>query len=242
MTLQISRIAKTTVTVGLLAFALAACGGGSGLGPNEITKREDKLKDRLPDNWNAYEQGNFDAAIADFTKTLQQADINEELSESIRNQVKSEAHNGIGWSFFKTQSLDSADVAFARATRLDRRNADAWAGWAGVAFAKRDFGDASQRAVQALEVDGDYSSDNRFVDETSLVRPVGHDDFDVRHVRLLLAEAYFHLGRYSSADREDPNNATAQLRLARGGQYTFTDPGDLLEALSGEAQKLKSSI
>ena len=241
MTFPASRIARATLLAGTIAFALA-CGGGSGLGPNEIAKREDKLKDRLPTDWNAYQQGDFAAAIRNFTKTLQQADVTEELSESVRNQVKSEAHNGIGWSFFKTQELDSADVAFNKATRLDRRNADAWAGWAGVALARKDYGDASQYAVQTLEVDKDYASDKRFFDEEGVARAVGHDDFDERHVRLLLAESYFHLARYSSSDRPDPNNATAQLRLARGGQFTFTDPGDLLEAISIEAQKLQPSF
>ena len=242
MTLATSKIARLSVLVGTLALALAACGGGSGLGPNEIKKREDKLKDRLPSDWNAYQQGDYAAAIEFFTKTLQQADVTEDLSESVRNQVKSEAHNGIGWTFFKTQDLDSANVAFTKATRLNRRNADAWAGWAGVALARKEYGDASQYAVQTLEIDGDYASDARFFDEEGVSRDVGHDDFDERHVRLLLAESYFHLGRYSSADRPDPNNSTAQLRLARNTQFTFTDPGDLLEAISDEAQKLQGAF
>ena len=61
-------------------------------------------------------------------------------------------------------------------------------------------------------------------------RILGHDNFDSRHVRLILAESYFQLGRYSAQDRPDPNNAAAQLRLIRG-DFTFVDAGQLLNEL-----------
>ena len=225
-----------------LALSAFACGGGSGVGPDEIKEREDKLKDQLTDNWEAYQTGDFTAALEDFTRTLEQADVAEDLSESVRKELMSEAHNGIGWTFFKSQDLDSADVGFSNATRLNRRNADAWAGWAAVALAKKQYTEASQRASQTLQIEPDYNSQSRFVDEEAMVRPVGHDDFDGRHVRLLLAEAYFQLGRYSAVDGPDPNNAAAQLRLVRNGQFDFTDPGDLLDAISKEAEKLLNPL
>jgi hypothetical protein len=114
---------------------------------------------------------------------------------------------------------------------LDRRNADAWVGWAGVALAQRRYGEAVQYANQALEIEPDYTTDNR-QDERN--RDLAHDHYDQRHVRLVLAEAYFQLGRYSAVDRPDPNNATAQVRLI-DPSFRFRDPGQLLEGIAQQA-------
>ncbi|MBI2505582.1 MAG: tetratricopeptide repeat protein [Candidatus Latescibacteria bacterium] len=220
----------------LLGIALlgVACGGGNGLGPGEARKREDALKERLPLDWKAYREGDFQGAIATFTETLEKADLLEG-AEGVKNQVKSEAQNGIGWTFFRMQDLDNAYSAFRQATQLDRRNADAWVGWAGIALAQRRYNDAVQYANQALEVDPDYTTENR-QDERG--RNLAHDVYDQRHVRLVLAEAYFQLGRYSAADRPDPNNATAQLRLV-DSSYRFRDPGQLLEGIAQNALLLQ---
>ncbi len=210
-----------------LAVVLSACGGGSGIGPEEIAKQEKKLRDRLPIDWTKYNSGDYQVAIDDFVKTLEQADIFEG-SEAIINEIKSEAHNGIGWAFFRLQDLESASSSFQQATTLNRSNADAWVGYAGVTLARGRYNDVVQFALQALSIDPDYGSSTRR-DKTD--RPLGHDNFDTRHVRLLLAEAYFQLGRYSAIDRPDPANAAAQIRLARG-LFTFRDPGQLLQAIS----------
>ncbi len=60
---------------------------------------------------------------------------------------------------------------------------------------------------------------------------MGHDSFDTRHVRMILAESYFQLGRYSALDRPDPSNASAQLRMV-DEDFTFRDPGQLLQEMS----------
>jgi tetratricopeptide (TPR) repeat protein len=211
----------------LLAAMMVACGGGSGVGPEEIRKQEKKLRDRLPIGWDNYNNGDYQAAIDFFAKTLEQADTFEG-SEAILNDIKSEAHNGIGWAFFRMQDLDAAASSFQQATKLNRRNEDAWVGYAGVALARRLYNDTVQYAIQALSVNADYTSSNR-IDESN--RQLGHDNFSKRHVRLLLAEAYFQLGRYSAIDRPDPSNAAAQLRLAKG-EFTFRDPGQLLQEMS----------
>jgi predicted small secreted protein len=44
--MKTSRIAAVLVVAGLLA--LTACGGGTGVGPGEIEKREARLRDRFP--------------------------------------------------------------------------------------------------------------------------------------------------------------------------------------------------
>jgi tetratricopeptide (TPR) repeat protein len=226
----------TNMKLAVLLIAVLShlgCGGGNGLGPTEIKRQEDKLRDRLPTDWSPYNTGNYAAAIDGFTATLEQADILEG-SEGVKNQIKSEAQSGIAWSFFKLQDLDKSDLAFRQALQLDSRNVDAWVGRAGVAHALQQFSDSIQFAITALEIDSDYDSGARL---DGGGRNLSHDNFDSRHVRLLLAESYFQLGRYSALDRPDPNNASAQLRLIRG-QFQFRDPGQLLQNISEEARSL----
>ncbi len=219
-----------------LALWGAGCGGGNGLGPGESRKREDKVKDAIPLNWKDYREGNYQTAIDAFTETLVKADQLETV-DGTKNQIKGEAHNGIGWAFFRMQDLDNAFSSFRQATQLDRRNTDAWVGWAGVALAQRRYNEAVQYASQALEIDPNYSTGGR---QDTQNRSLAHDQFDQRHVRLVLAEAYFQLGRYSAVDRPDPNNAAAQLRLV-DSSFRFRDPGLLLEGIAQQAQLLQES-
>ena len=215
------------VSVLLLAGLIWGCGGGSGVGPEELLKQEEKLRDRLPVDWVNYKNGDYDGAIEFFTTTLENAE-SYQGPEAILNEIKSEAHNGIGWAFFRKQDLKAASSAFQQATTLNRRNADAWVGYSGVALARRLFNDAIQYAMQALSADSEYASYNRI---DSSERQMGHDNFDTRQVRMILAESYFQLGRYSAIDRPDPSNASAQLRMI-DEDFTFRDPGQLLLEMS----------
>lgn len=218
------------------AFVLS-CGGGSGIGPGEIKKREEQLKDRLPTDWSHYNEGDVEDAIDFFTATLGEADGLQGV-EAVKNEVKSEAQNGIGWSFMTMHDLDSAELAFDIATTLDPRNADAWVGRSGVSLAKGNYADVVQYAIDALKAEPDYDSASR-VDSQG--RQLGHDDLDERHVRLMLSEAYFHLGRYSAVDRPDPNNAAAQLKLVNRN-YKFSNPGQLIDSLSDAVINLQGTV
>jgi tetratricopeptide (TPR) repeat protein len=220
-----------------IVAAITACGGGTGLGPGEIKKREDRLRDELPIDWSDYNQGEYEAAIDNFTSTLEKADVIEGV-EGVKNLVKAEAYNGIAWSLLRLQDLPGADQAFGLATQLDRTNADAWVGWAGVALARQRYADVLQFPHQALALDSDFNSATR-VDSDG--RLLGHDRVDERHVRLMLSEAFFQLGRYSAIDRADPNNAAAQIRLV-DRSYRFQDPGQLLEAMSRLSIQLQETI
>lgn len=222
----------------IVSCALIACGGGTGLGPGEIQKREDKLRNRLPIDWTSYNAGDIQGAIDFFTKTLQEADALEGIELGVRNQVKAEAQSGIGWAYIRQQDLTAAAQAFGIATQLDRSNADAWVGWAGVALAARQYADVLQYTNQALEIDPDYNSATR-IDASG--RVLGHDKLDERHVRLMLAEAYFQLGRYSAIDRPDPNNASAQIFLV-DRDYRFRDAGQLLEKISELSLELQDVV
>lgn len=236
---------KTTVTrlgaIGLCAALtgpLTGCGGGTGVGPGEIQKREERLRDRLPIDWTGYNGADYQGAIDFFSKTLDEADALEGVELGVVNQVKAEAHDGIGWAYIRLQDLSSAAQAFAAATKLDRTNADAWVGWAGVSLALRNYADVLQYTNQALEADPDYNSATR-IDQAG--RVLGHDELDERHIRLMLAEAYFQLGRYSATDRPDPNNAAAQVRLI-DREYRFRDAGHLLEKISELSLQLQDAV
>lgn len=224
----------TFAKVVAVALVFVGCGGGSGIGPEELQKQENKLRDRLPIDWGSYNAGDYQAAIDFFAKTLEQAETFEG-SPAVLNEIKSEAHNGIAWAFFRLQDLESSWNSFQQATRLNRRNPDAWAGWSGVALASRRYNDAAQFAIQALETGADYNSGFR-IDDGS--RALGHDSVDTRHIRLMLAESYFQLARYSAIDRPDPNNAAAQVRLIKGA-FTFRDPGQLLQEISKVSLELR---
>ena len=97
----------------VIGSALVACGGGSGVGPQELLKQEQQLRDRLPIDWSNYNGGDYEGAIDFFTSTLEKAETYEG-PESILNEIKSEAHNGIGWAFFRMQSLEDR-----KSTRLN---------------------------------------------------------------------------------------------------------------------------
>ncbi|MEW6752664.1 MAG: tetratricopeptide repeat protein [Candidatus Latescibacterota bacterium] len=218
------------------ALALPACGGGNGMGPKALKRQEDRLRDRLPLDWEDYNGGALEQAIARFTETLDQA-AQAQLEPGVGNRVRAEAFSGIGWSFFRLQDLESASSAFGQATALDRQNADAWVGWAGVCLAQRRYSDVVQFCLTALETDSDYSSAFR---TDSAQRDLGHDLVEVRHVRLMLAEAYFQLGRYSAAQRADPYNAAAQVRLIQP-DYRYRDPGQLVQAISQISLALRTA-
>lgn len=228
-------VMRYSLSVLLFAALVWGCGGGSGVGPEELLKQEQKLRDRLPIDWDNYNTGDYDGAIEFFTNTLDKAETYEG-PEAILNEIKSEAHNGIGWAFFRQQNLEAAASSFQQATTLNRRNADAWVGYSGVALARRLYNDAIQYAIQALSVDNEYVSSFR-VDDAE--RQMGHDNYDTRHVRMVLAEAYFQLGRYSAIDRPDPSNAAAQLRIIDEG-FTFRDPGQLLQEMSQISVELQA--
>ena len=231
------RVAMRLGLVGLAAAVLLSCGGGSGIGPGEIKKREEQLKDRLPIDWTEYNDGDWQGAIDSFTATLSEADGLEGV-EAVKNEVKSEAQNGIGWAFMRLQQLDDAERAFSIATILNRRNADAWVGYAGVSLAQGDWADVIQFAIQALEAEPDYDSSQR-IDEQG--RDLGHDSIDEDHIRLMLSEAYFHRRSYSATDRQDPNNAAAQLRFVNRN-YRYQNPGQLLDSLSVASIAMQETV
>ncbi len=194
----------------VLTGFLVACGGGTGIGPGEIQKREDRLRDRLPIDWTSYNSGDFQGAIDFFTKTLEQADALEGIEQGVRNQVKAEAQSGIGWAFIRMQDLSAAEQAFGIATQLDRANSDAWVGWAGVSLAQQQYADVVQFSNQALDTNPDYNSATR-IDASG--RILSHYYIYYRHVLLILSYSYFHLFFYNTFYLLYPNNSSSHFQL-----------------------------
>lgn len=221
------------------------CGGGCGPEPQEGgAETEVELQALLLNGWKHYNLGDFRTAIDTFSAALEKVNVNEPaLDPGVRRQVTAEAHNGIGWSYFRTRELDNARNAFRQATSFSSRISDAWVGWAGVALMQGRYADAVQFGNQGLEDDRSYNSALRNGPEWKYIslqewQPLGHDRVDVRHVRLMLAEGYYQLGRYSAAESPDPNNAAAQVRLIRGA-FRYTDPVELVQVIGELAMELK---
>lgn len=219
------------------------CGGGCGPEPQEGgVEIEMELQGLLFNGWKHYNLGDFRTAIDTFSAALEKVS-EPALDPGVRRQVAAEAHNGIGWSYFRTRELDSARNAFRQSTSFSSRDADAWVGWAGVTLMQGQYADVAQFCNQALERDNSYNSALRSGPEWKYIdledwQTMGHGRVDVRHVRLMLTEAYYQLGRYSVAESPDPNNAAAQVRLIRG-TFRYTNPVELIRVMGEIAAELK---
>jgi tetratricopeptide (TPR) repeat protein len=229
----------------LIGGLLLGCGHGNGISPTAIEKQEDGLLQKLDVSWDEYNAGGLENAVEYFTQVLDRAD-KLESPPAVINGIKSEAHNGLGWTAFRQHDLREAADRFLGATNLNRRNTDAWVGWAGVALAQGHYSDAVRFCLTALADGGDgetpYSSAARLDEEG---RELGHDTVTSRHVRLMLAEAYFHQGYYSSADRPGVSdatlNASGQVALLRDG-FTYTNPIDLIRTIGMVAAELQVDV
>ena len=62
-----------TIAIIYGSLMMMACGGGSGIGPNEIFEQETQLRDRLPTDWTHYRDGDYLGAVEFFTETLENA-------------------------------------------------------------------------------------------------------------------------------------------------------------------------
>ncbi len=193
---------ETYIIAAAVVILLAAgCGGGTGIGAG--TDRPAQIS---AEAWTAYRAGNFALADSTFQEALS---VNPSLSDAL---------NGRGWANFslagregdanrRAGRLSAARENFSRAVTADSKNADAWAGLAGVELATDNYQKAVDAAWKVLDLDANYFS--------------SHDNFNAREIRMILATAYFFLGKFSKKEAADPNNAAAQVAiLDRTFQYT----------------------
>jgi tetratricopeptide (TPR) repeat protein len=188
-------------------FLAAGCGGGTGIGT-----RSDRDQQISSEGWLAYRTGNFAQADSTFREALS---VNPTLSDAL---------NGRGWANFslagregdinrRTDHLNVARENFSRAVTAEPKNADAWAGLAGVELASDNYQKAVDAAQQAITLDPNYFSP--------------HDNFNIREIRIILATGYFFLSKFSSAEAADPNNAAAQV-FALDRTFRYTTPVELI--------------
>ncbi len=195
--------------IALIAAILLAAGCGGGTGVGTASDRDQQISSEA---WLAYRSGNYAKADSTFREALS---VNPGLSDAL---------NGRGWANFslagrepdptrRTNNLNTALDNFSRAVKEDSKNADAWAGLAGVELASDNYQKAVDAASQAIRLDPNFFS--------------SHDNFNIRELRVILATGYFFMGKFSSAEVPDPNNAAAQVTLL-DRNFLYTTPSDLI--------------
>ncbi|MSS72258.1 MAG: tetratricopeptide repeat protein [Candidatus Latescibacteria bacterium] len=201
-------IERRCLIAAMVAILLVAgCGGGTGVGT-----RSDRDQQIASEAWLAYRAGNYAQADSTFKEALS---VNPTLSDAL---------NGRGWANFslsgregdanrRAEYLNAARENFSRAAAAEPKNADAWAGLAGVELASDNYQKAVSAAEQVLTLDPNYFS--------------SHDNFNIREIRMILATAYFFLGKFSTAEGADPHNATAQV-VTLDRTFRYTTPVELI--------------
>lgn len=164
----------------LAALLLIGCGSnGNGNGPDggDIDKA-----------WELFEEGNYVAAIVEFHMVHPQ------------DEDFMEVHNGLGWSFAFSGTLDSAAGYFEMAALGSlTMEADVSAGLSAVRKAQGDYEGAIAAAASALTKDANWTFAH-------------YGGTDYRDLHLILAQSYYALGpsSYSLAhdqvDILDPAN------------------------------------
>lgn len=159
----------------VLALVLSCGGGGGDSGPSE------SASSLTAEGWTHFESGEYGLSVDKFERALA-------LDPSY-----ADAHNGLGWSYARLDSLSRSLDSFGKAITETGLSAVLTDSYAGSSPAYRDldtrpshFDSAAVYASNAL------SLDRRYVFE--------HDeDFDWNDLHLIMAQSYFALGDYASA-------------------------------------------
>ncbi len=167
----------------------------------------------IESGWKKYNQNEFEEALSLFG---QAKDYDSE---------RPEGYIGCGWSQFMRQRPDSALVEFYRGfdfiTTLDD-SVDTICGISGSYLARNE----NSKVISLLSsVDLD-SFEGSF--------PLQDHDFslDRGDLEIVLAQAYFRLGIYSSNESADPANALYRLNKVLFTPHEYTTPDKLMEAMA----------
>ncbi len=187
--------------IAVLFWLIAGCNGI--ITQDGIFSYEDLVRQ----GWEAFQNGNYPEASGKF------------LEAKELNINRAESFTGLGWSYFKMDSLANAVKEFSICASQNDPTADLHAGWAFVLNAQKDYSNSNLRATEALALDSLWRFDyGLFLDQGDLF--------------LLRAENYYLLGLfYQSLVEVQRINATftANLGTAEG-----------IAALAAEIERLKT--
>ena len=191
---------RRIVAMGLLLGScwLGGCGmmwgGGGATGPSG------DVQILIEEGWNAYEVGDYMAAISKFNRVIAIDDRN------------AEAYNALGWCYFALRMLESAKLNFMTAKEITPTYIDPYVGLAGVHLADNNYTSGASYAEQAIALEP-ASFDFRPADPASNYQFSHNPDINAFGLRLVLAESFYYMGNFSRLQSPDPNNAQSQIDI-----------------------------
>jgi hypothetical protein len=192
----------------LLVFIIVSgCGGG-------ITAYKISGYDALiKSGWAKYNKNNFDYAYKIF------------LDAKNTDSSRPEAYIGCGWSLFMRQHPDSALVDFYQGFDYVTAFDDSVDTICGVSGCYLALGE-NARVIKFLN-----TFDMEIFDKSFPLKD--HDFFlDRSDLEMVLAQAYYRLGMYSSTESPDPNNAVFHLNQVLFTSIEYTTPDELMKKMT----------
>lgn len=190
----------------VLLFAWG-CKKGSVIPPEES---EYTLEELIRQGWAAFEQGQYRTARDKFEQAWE------------KNPLEVEVYNGLGWSYFKLDSLEQAARQFHISYCLFDTTADIAAGWAFVLNVQKLYARSNEKADQALALNPAWAFTHTL-------------PLDVKDLRLLKAENYYLLGNFTQS--------LAEVKILNPAFPLTSVVSDLdRAALAEEIERLKGII
>ncbi|MCK4548426.1 MAG: carboxypeptidase regulatory-like domain-containing protein [Candidatus Eisenbacteria sp.] len=138
------------------------------------------------EGWGSYDEADLGRAASQFLVAVEE------------NPACADARNGLGWTYARFDSLESAVESFEAALALDGEFLDAFTGLALVSSALNEHDEAIAAAIAVLDAAGDAYVFRRDESITSA------------DLRLVLAQSYFYTSQYALAQEQvdllDPGN------------------------------------
>jgi len=187
-------------------FLFAGCKKGT------VTLEEEvqyTLEELIAQGWAAFEEGNYMAAKDKF------------YDAKMMNPLEKEVYSGLGWSYFKLDSLEQAAIEFNICACLSEPTADIAAGWAFTLNTMKEYASSTEKASAAIAIDSSWA----FAHGLPL---------DAGDLHLLKAENYYLLGLFAESLLE-----VKILNPAFTADVT-TDFGR--SALAAEIERLKGEV
>lgn len=188
-------------------FFAWGCKKGSVIPPEEP---DYTLEELIRQGWAAFEQGQYLTARDKFDRAWHQ------------DPLEVEVYNGLGWSYFKMDSLEQAVRQFHICYCLFDTTADIAAGWAFVLNAQKLYAESNEKAAEALVLNPAWAFTHAL-------------PLDVKDLRLLKAENYYLLGNFTQS--------LAEVKILNPAFPLTTVVSDLdRAALAEEIERLKGIV